>query len=120
MNDQEALPFIRSYFDELFGKRNPDALDAFLDPEYSDDDIADPGVDQIKNGKEYLRELFKAKPTIGVEVVAAQIRDDVISAYLDWYVVEDDQKRILKKGVAIFVVRDRKILKRHTFLYYED
>lgn len=31
MNNQESLEFIRKYFDELFGKRNVDALDVYLD-----------------------------------------------------------------------------------------
>jgi hypothetical protein len=28
-------------------------------------------------------------------------------------------KRVIRKGVAIFVVKDQKILKRHTFVYFE-
>lgn len=39
MNNQEGLEFIRKYFDELFGRRNVDILDEYLDPDYFDDDI---------------------------------------------------------------------------------
>ena len=31
MNNHESLEFIRNYFDELFGRRNIDALDAYLE-----------------------------------------------------------------------------------------
>ena len=44
MNNQEGLEFARKYFDELFGKRNVDALDEYLDPHYFDDDIGDPAI----------------------------------------------------------------------------
>ena len=54
MNDQESLECIRKYFDELFRKRNIDALDAYLAPEYFDDDIGDPKIDHIHNSKQYL------------------------------------------------------------------
>lgn len=120
MNNQESLELIRNYFDELFGRRNVDALDAYLDPEYFDDDIGDPGVDHIKNSKEYLLNLFREKPTIGVEVKDAVTRDDVISAFLEWFVAENGARRVILKGVAIFVLRDQKILKRHTYIYYRE
>ena len=120
MNNQESLEFIRNYFEELFGRRNVDALDAYLDPEYFDDDIGDPGVDHIKNSKEYLLNLFREKPTIGVEVKDAVTRDDVISAFLEWFVAENGARRVILKGVAIFVLRDQKILKRHTYIYYRE
>ncbi len=38
MNNQEGLEFIRKYFNELFGKRNIDVLDFYLDKNYFDDD----------------------------------------------------------------------------------
>jgi hypothetical protein len=47
MNNQESLEFVRTYFDELFGKWNLAALDLYLDKEYFDDDIGDPNVDHI-------------------------------------------------------------------------
>jgi len=120
MNNQEGLEFIRTYFNELFGKRNVDALDVYLDKDYFDDDIGDPSVDHIKNGKEYLTELFRERPTIGVNVKDAITQDDVISAFLEWFVTENNVKRTIRKGIAIFVVNNQKILKRHTYVYYEE
>ena len=120
MNNQESLEFIRTYFDELFGKRNVNALDVYLDKDYFDDDIGDPTVDQVKNSKEYLLELFKRQPTIGVDVKDAITRDGVISAFLEWFVLENGLKRVIRKGVAIFVINDNKIYRRHTYVYYEE
>ena len=120
MNNQEGLAFLRKYFDELFVRRNIAALDVYLDKDYFDDDIGDPTVDHIRNSKEYLAELFRKRPTIGVHVKDALVRDDVISAFLEWSVEEDHVKRTIRKGVAIFVVKDRKILKRHTYIYFEE
>ena len=120
MKDRESLEFIRGYFDELFGKRNVDALDVYLDPEYFDDDIGDPNIDHIQSSKQYLLQLFEDKPTIGVEVQDAIGRDGVISAFLEWFVIENDRKRTILKGVAIFVLRSQKILKRHTYIYYRE
>jgi hypothetical protein len=120
MNNQESLQYIREYFDELFGKRHVDALDVYLDKEYFDDDIGDPGIDHIKNAKEFLTKLFKENPTIGVDVKDTMTRDSVISAFLEWFVCENNTKRIIRKGIAIFVVNNRKIQKRHTFIYYEE
>ena len=118
MKDRESLEFIRGYFDELFGRRNVDALDVYLDTEYFDDDIGDPNIDHIQSAKQYLLNLFKDKPTIGVEVQDAVGRDGVISAFLEWFVTENNRRRIILKGVAIFVLRAQKILKRHTYIYY--
>jgi len=119
MNNQESLEFIRRYFDELFGKRNLDALDLYLDKNHFDDDIADPNVDHIQNSKEYLLALFREKPTIGVDVKDAMTQDNVISAFLEWFVCEKGAKKTLKKGVAIFVLNNGKILKRHNYIYYD-
>lgn len=119
MNNQESLEFLRKYFNELFGKRNVDALDIYLDKNYFDDDISDPQVDHIKNSKEFLAELFRKQPGIGVEVKDAMAHENVISAFLEWFVSENNSKRIVRKGIGIFVLNDRKILKRHTFVYYE-
>lgn len=120
MNNQESLEFIRTYFDELFGKHNVDILDVYLDQDYFDDDIGDPNVDHIRNGKEYLRKLFRERPTIGVDVKDAITHDGVISAFLEWFVIENQIKKIIRKGIAIFVINNQKILKRHTYVYYED
>jgi hypothetical protein len=111
MNNQEGLEFIRKYFDELFGKQNMNALDVYLDKDYFDDDIADLTVDHIKNSKEFIAELFRERPTIGVDVKEAITRDDVISAFIEWFVDENNVKRTIGKGIAIFVVKNRKILK---------
>lgn len=118
MNNQKSLEFVRKYFDELFGKRNIDALDIFLDKDYFDDDIGDPNVDHIKSSKEYLLERFREQPTIGVDVKDAVTQDGVISAFLEWFVTENRERRIIMKGVAIFVLRNQKILKRHTYIYF--
>jgi len=120
MNNQESLEFVRKYFDELFVKRNVDALDLYLDRDYFDDDIGNPGVDHIRNSKEYLRDLFREKPTIGVDVKAVVTHDDVISAFLEWFVTENSVRRVIIKGLGIFVLRDQKILRRHTFVYYRE
>jgi hypothetical protein len=119
MNNQESLEFVRKYFDELFGKRNIDALDIYLDKEYFDDDIGDSGIDHIKNAKEFLTKLFKENPTIGVEVRDAITQDNVISAFVEWFVLENRVRKTIRKGIAIFVVNNLKIRKRHTFIYYE-
>lgn len=120
MNQQESLEFLRTYFDELFTKRNIDSLDMYLDQDYFDDDIGDPTVDHIRNSKEFLLNLFQQKPTIRVEVKDAVTCDNVISAFLEWVVTENGVKKMIRKGVAIFVLRDRKILKRHTFTYFQE
>ena len=120
MNNQESLEFIRTYFDELFGKRNINILDVYLDRDYFDDDIGDPNVDHIQSSKEYLLNLFKEKPTIRVDVKDVVTNDGVISAFLEWFVTEHHVKRIIIKGIAIFVLRDQKIRKRHTYIYFQE
>ncbi len=120
MNNQESLEFIQKYFNELFGKRNLAALDVYLDKDYFDDDISDPEVDHINNSKVYLKELFRENPTIGVDVNGAIAHDNVISAFIEWYVHENNSKRTIRKGVAIFVINNQKILKRHTFIYFNE
>ncbi len=120
MNNQEALQFIRKYFAELFVKRNLDALDVYLDEDYFDDDIGDPSIDHRKNSREYLARWFKEKPTINVEVKDAMAEENVITAFLHWYTLEGNAKRSIYKGVAIFVLKNNKILKRHTFFYFRE
>jgi hypothetical protein len=120
MNNQESLKYIRRYFDELFGKRNLDALDAYLNMDYYDGDFGDPTLDHIINSKEYLAELFRKHPTIGVDVKDAITHDNVISAFLEWFVDENQGKRTIRKGIAIFEVRNLKIMRRHTYVYYEE
>lgn len=120
MNNQESLEFIRKHFDELFGKRNIDALCVHLDKEYFADDIGDSKVDHIENSKAYLQELFREKPTIGIDVKNAITQDDVISAFIEWFVFENSVKRTIRKGIAIFAVNNLRIRKRHTHIYYEE
>jgi SnoaL-like domain len=120
MNNQEGLEFIRNYFDELFRKRNLDALDTYLDKDYFDEDIGDGAVDHIRNSKAYLTKLFKTRPSVGVDVKDAITQDNVISAFLEWFVVENNAKRVIMKGVAIFEVHGVRIQKRHTYLYYRE
>jgi hypothetical protein len=120
MNNQDALEFIRTYFDELFRKRIIAALDQYLDEMYYDDDIGDSSVNHIENSKAFLAEWFKAEPTLGVDVKEAIAQDNVITAFLEWYVIQHNAKRVIQKGVAIFVVKDRKIIKRHTYIYFKE
>jgi len=120
MTNQEALQYLRDYFAELFTHHNLDALDEYLAPAYFDDDIGDPNADHLQNSKDYLSALFKAKPSIGVEVIDAIARENVISAFLDWTVTENNQKRVVRKGVAIFILKGQKIARRHTFVYAEE
>ena len=120
MNNQEGLEFIRNYFDELFGKRNIAVLDLYLDENYFDDDIGDSAINHRENSKEFLAEWFRVQPTLGVEVRDAITQDNVISAFLNWFVIESNVKRIIQKGVAIFVVNNQKILKRHTYIYFKE
>lgn len=119
MNNQEGLEFIRGYFDDLFVKRNIDALDQYLDKTYFDDDIGDPSEDHIQNSKDFLQALFIREPTIGVEVIDATCHDDVLTAYLEWYKMDSGCRQTIRKGVAIFMMNGKQIVKRHTFIYSE-
>lgn len=119
MQNDEAINYLRGYFDELFINHNVDALNRYLHPDYFDDDIGDPAVDHIQNSKDYLRARIKEQPCMRVEVVDAIIHDDVITAYLIWHITENGRQKVLHKGVAIFVLKDGRMLKRHTFLYFD-
>jgi hypothetical protein len=81
MNNQESLEFVRDYFGELFGKRNVDALDLYLDQDYFDDDIGDPNIDHIQNAKRYLLQLFRDKPTIGIDVKDAMREQKILKRH---------------------------------------
>lgn len=59
MNNAQALEYLRRYFDALFTRRNLVSLDAYLHPDYYDDDIGPGESDSIGNLKTYLRELFQ-------------------------------------------------------------
>ncbi len=117
MTNAQALEFIRNYFDELFVEHNVEALDVYLHPDYSDDDIGPDDANHIQNSKEYLRGWFQREPTVRVAVLDAMAQDNVISAFLEWYRTENGVRAMIQKGVAIFVLKDRQIIKRHTFIY---
>lgn len=117
MNNAQALEYLRRYFDELFNQRNLAALDAYLHPDYYDDDIGPGESDPIGNSKAYLRELFQRQPTMAVTVIDAIAQDDVLTAFLEWTLVEAGVRVTLRKGVAIFVLKDGKIYRRHTYIY---
>lgn len=117
MDRQEALEFIRGYFAELFVRRNLDVLDEYLSSDYFDEDIGDPTVNHIQNSKEFLREWFEREPSIGVDVIDGMVHDDVITAYLEWFKYSGSVKQSIQKGVAVFVVKGRKIVRRRTFIY---
>lgn len=117
MNNAQALDYLRRYFDALFSQRDLAALDTYLHPDCFDDDIGPGEVDHIGNSKAYLRELFQRQPTIAVTVSDAIARDDVITAFLEWTVAGAGVRVTLRKGVAIFVLKDGKIYRRHTYIY---
>jgi hypothetical protein len=120
MNKSEADAFISNYFFQLFTNRNLDALDGLLHRDYRDDDIGEGDPDHIGNSKKYLRNLFEAIPTIGVDVKSTAIEDDVITAHLEWHKTENGRKVALKKGIGIFVMKDGSVLKRHNYMYYDS
>jgi len=60
---------------------------------------------------------FEKEPTIRVAVKDAITQEDVISAFLEWYVTAQGIRKTLMKGVAIFVLRGQKIIRRHTYIY---
>ncbi len=119
MNNQQALDFMRGYFHRLFVMRDVDALDDYLHPEYFDEDIGAGVADHIRDSKEYLRDWFERTPGIGVDVLEAMAQGEVITAFLDWFVQEGGEKNLIQKGVAVFVLRDGKIYRRHTFMFHE-
>lgn len=103
----------------MFDRRNLDILDSFLDENYFDEDIGDPKINHIQNSKEFLAEWFKEQPTLGIDVMDAIAQENVISAFLQWHVTEANAKKIVQKGVAIFVVKNQRIARRHTWIYYK-
>ena len=120
MNHQEGLDYIRGYFEQLFGQRNVGALDVYLAPDYFDDDIGGPPANHLENSKHFLLDWFSKEPNIMVAVKDAITQDEVISAFLEWYVTVQGVRKTLMKGVAIFVLRDRQIIKRHTYIYEDQ
>jgi len=118
MDDDEAFDFVYDYFNEVFNKRNADALDQFLDGDYWDADIGAEKRDHVRGSKEYLTAFFRNNPDVMIEVVKVMSRDNVITAFLEWYEESGRDRRILKKGVGIFVMKGQKIQKRATHLYF--
>jgi predicted SnoaL-like aldol condensation-catalyzing enzyme len=92
----------------------------YLDEKYRDDDIGPECKDHIRDSKEFLANIFKRNPTIQIEVIKVVTRDNVVSAYLEWSVEANGKKKVIRKGIGIFVVKDKKILKRHTFIYFNE
>jgi predicted SnoaL-like aldol condensation-catalyzing enzyme len=118
MEDIEAYDFVYDYFNEVFNKKNVDALDMYLDENYYDDDIGQESKNHIRNSKEFLANLFMKNPRIEIEVNKVMVKDNVVTAYLEWKNTQNGIKTVLKKGIGIFVIRNNKIIKRHTFIYY--
>jgi hypothetical protein len=119
MNNSESLAYVKNYFHEIFNKRNINAVDYYFDKDYFDDDIGDPNINHIVNSKKFLSDLFANNPNIGVNVVNALEKDRVISSFVEWYEKKDNKIEIIRKGIVIFVLRNEKIVHRHTFIYYE-
>ena len=115
----DAKQFIDNYFYELFEKHNIDSLDYFLHEEYYDDDIGQVEKDHKKNSKEYLKKLFIEKPGIKVKVGKVITEDDVITAYLEWIIKEKGKELVFRKGIGIFEMKDGKIKKRYTHIYFK-
>ena len=115
----EADAFITNYFKKLYIEHDIESLGAFLDAAYWDDDIGVEENDHIKNSKEYLKILFEDNPTIGIDIIEVTVHDNVISAYLTWFVKNEEKLEIIRKGIAIFEMNIMKISKRHTYIYYD-
>jgi hypothetical protein len=120
MTDRQALDFIKKYFRDLFVARNVNALDIYLHPEYTDDDIGSGEQDWLGNSKRFLEELFQRRPTINVTVHKAMINNEVIAADLEWFERLSGEKRVWQRGIGIFKLKDEKIVKRHTFIYFAN
>lgn len=117
MTNDQALDFLRRYFDELFVHHNLDALDVYLHPDYFDDDIGPDEADHVQNSKDFLRDWLESEPTVRVAVRAAMTQDKVLTAFLEWQRTEQGIDQTIQKGVAIFVLKDGKIYRRHTYIY---
>lgn len=120
MTNQEARQFITRYFKALFTDRDVQALDEYLHPDYRDDDIGPDSPDHIQQSKEYLTRFFLEVPSIGVHVTETVVADNVITAYLEWYHLDQGRKVTRMKGIGLFVMEGGRILKRHTFIYYKN
>ena len=120
MTDQEAAEFVRDYFVTLFETRDLSALEQYVHPDYFDDDIGDPEIDHVEAGKGYLQSLYQRHPTINVTPIRTIVQDEVISSYLEWSTTASGERTVHVRGIALFVMESGRILKRHTFIYYND
>lgn len=118
MDQAFADRFVRDYFHALFVERDVDSLDTYLDKNYWDDDIGPNETDHVANAKKYLRTMFKERPGAGVDVMRVLTLDDTITSYLYWYAVDGGVKTIMMKGVAIFEMKENRIARRHTHIYW--
>jgi hypothetical protein len=119
MDDNEAFIFVSAYFKELFTNKNVGILDKYLHKDYWDDDIGNSDVNHIENSKVFLKNMFYINPSIDVEVKKVQILEKIITAYIEWFNYDKNEKQILMKGIVIFELKDLQIIKRHTYMYYE-
>ncbi len=120
ITQKQAEAFVKRYFELLFVDRDIESLDLNLDPNYWDDDIGKQGINHIQNSKEYLQQLFIKNPTIGVEVGNILTQDSTITSYVSWFILNGKERKVIKKGIAIFEMKNWKIAKRHTYVYFEE
>ena len=120
MKTGEAKTFIEAYFHELFENRDITALDRYLAKDYWDDDIGEEGIDHITNSKAFLQNLFQTRPKVKVRVGDVMIKDEVLAAYLEWYEREGEVEDVFRKGIALFEIKNMKIVKRHTYIYFDE
>ena len=119
MNNKEAYEYIRTYFHRLFVERDISALDEYLHPDYWDDDIGESGISHIDNSKQFLYSLFQRLPNIDVNVENVMCNENVITVCLQWVDLHGGHPEILRKGIAVFVLTERKISRRHTYIYFD-
>ncbi len=117
---KQAEAFVKRYFELLFVDHDIESLDLNLDPNYWDDDIGKQGINHIQNSKEYLKQLFIKNPTIGVEVGNILTQDSTITSYVSWFILNGMERKVIRKGIAIFEMKNWKIAKRHTYVYFEE
>ncbi len=120
ITQKQAEAFVKRYFELLFVDHDIESLDLNLDPNYWDDDIGKQGINHIQNSKEYLKQLFIKNPTIGVEVGNILTQDSTITSYVSWFILNGMERKVIRKGIAIFEMKNWKIAKRHTYVYFEE
>jgi hypothetical protein len=118
MDSVQTREFICRYFKRLFNDRDVAVLEECLDGQYWDDDIGKTDLDHVQKSKDFVSDLFRRVPTIGVEVRGTAVLDDVITAYLEWFDYEKGMRSTWMRGVGVFEMKGGRILKRHTYIYY--